>query len=261
MQYIMNTNFIKRGTRIFTTPLGLDYTLRTDVAYKLSFDGWEGVCYLEETKLPVFPEGCYTKTIDKFINKVLVSFNSTTNSNTGVLLTGLKGSGKTLTAKRLAVRSGIPMIIVSDNCPACKLINFFSNIHQEVCVIFDEIDKNTKMWDTSQLLSFLDGFETLCKKLVIFTCNNVGFANENLIDRCSRIRYFKEYKGLSEEEIDFILDDLLLYDDKKDVCKKCISSIKTKSYDNVISFIKEVNNYKDEDPEELLKDLNINVKQ
>ena len=260
MQYIMNADFIKKGTRILTTPSGLDYSLKTDVAYKLSFDGWEGYCYLEEIKLPTFPEECYTKTMDKFINKVLISFNNTSNSNTGVLLTGLKGSGKTLTAKRLAVRSGIPIIMVSDNCPTNKLINFFSNVHQEVCIIFDEIDKNTRIWDTSQLLAFLDGFETLCKKLVVFTCNDVSFANENLIDRCSRIRYFKIYKGLSDEEIDFILDDLLLYDDKKDACKKCISLIKTKSYDNIISFIKEVNNYKDDDPEELLEDLNINIK-
>lgn len=256
----MNKRFLKIGSRITPTPEGFDYELSLDKAYKLKFDAWEGSSFLEEIKLPIFPEKCYTKTIDKFIDRVLINFNNTNSKGLGVLLTGLKGSGKTLTAKRLAIRSGIPIIIVDEKYPADRLINFFTKVRQEICILFDEVDKNEKYWDSTKLLTFLDGIENTCKKLIIFTCNNTRFANENLIDRCSRIRYFKTYEGLSEDEIDMILNDLLLYDDKKDICKECINNMTVKSYDNVISFITEVNNYRDEDPNELLKDLNISLK-
>lgn len=256
----MNKRFLKIGSKITPTPEGFDYELSLDKAYKLKFDAWEGNSFLEEIKLPTFPEKCYTKTIDKFIDRVLISFNDTNSKGLGVLLTGLKGSGKTLTAKRLAIRSGIPIIIVDEKYPADRLVSFFAKVRQEVCVLFDEVDKNEKYWDSTKLLMFLDGIENICKKLIIFTCNDTRFANENLIDRCSRIRYFKTYEGLSEDEVNMILNDLLLYDDKKDICKECINNMTVKSYDNVISFITEVNNYRDEDPKELLKDLNISLK-
>lgn len=260
MQIIMNTNFIKNGSRILTMPSGLNYNLNIDVAYKLCFDGWEGVSYLTEISLPKIPEKCYTKSIDKFIDKILINFNDSDKSTLGVLLTGLKGSGKTLTAKRLALRSGLPIIVIDEKYPADKLTQFFANVKQEVCILFDELDKNTRFWETSKLLSFLDGIENICKKLVIFTCNDTKVANENLIDRCSRIRYFREYKGLSDEEINDILNDLLLYHDKLVDCKECINDIAVKSYDNIISFINEVNNYRDENPYDLLNDLNISLK-
>ena len=261
MQIIMNKRFIKLGNRIMPTPEGIDYELSLDKAYKLKFDTWEGRSFLEEVNLPIFPEKCYTKTMDRFTDKVLINFNNIDNKNLGILLTGLKGSGKTLTAKRLAIRSGIPIIIVDEKYPADRLVDFFSKVKQEVCIIFDEIDKNIVRWNSTKLLTFLDGVENTCKKLIIFTCNDTKFANENLIDRCSRIRYFKTYNGLNDKEVKAILDDLLLYQDKREICEKCIKTINVKSYDNIISFITEVNNYRDEDPMELLEDLNINTKQ
>ena len=260
MQIIMNTNFIKVGTTITPVPEGIDYTLLLDKAYKLFWNDWENQAYLNEVDLPVFPEHCYTGEMDKFINKVLNTFNTTDKNTTGVLLSGMKGSGKTLTAKRLALKSGVPIIIVNEQFPANRLTTFFSKVQQEVCILFDEIDKNTRYWDTKLLLSFLDGIEGNCKKLVIFTCNDVNFANENLIDRCSRIRYYKIFEELTKDRIEEIVDDLLQNKSKKDEILNCVESITTKSYDNIIALVTEVNNNPKDSISELFNDLNVACK-
>ena len=257
MQIIMNTNFIKVGTTITPVPEGIDYTLNLNKAYKLLWDDWDNKAYLEETDPPTMPSGLYTQGIDKFINKVLRTFNSVNKNTTGVLLSGLKGSGKTLTAKMLALKSDIPIIIVDEQFPAGRLTSFFAKVKQEVCILFDEVDKNQRSWDSKMLLTFLDGLEDNCKKLVVFTCNDVDFANANLIDRCSRIRYYKIFEGLSDEEINNIVDDLLRDKSKKETLISRINGIATKSYDNIIAAITEVNNNPNDNIDELLDDLNI----
>lgn len=253
----MNTNFIKVGTTITPVPEGIDYTLNLNKAYKLLWDDWDNKAYLEETDPPTMPSGLYTQGIDKFINKVLRTFNSVNKNTTGVLLSGLKGSGKTLTAKMLALKSDIPIIIVDEQFPAGRLTSFFAKVKQEVCILFDEVDKNQRSWDSKMLLTFLDGLEDNCKKLVVFTCNDVDFANANLIDRCSRIRYYKIFEGLSDEEINNIVDDLLRDKSKKETLISRINGIATKSYDNIIAAITEVNNNPNDNIDELLDDLNI----
>ena len=259
MQIIMNTNFIKIGTSIEVVPDGIDYTLSLDKAYKLLFDSWGGRAYLNEVDLPILPSHCYTEKMNKFSKKVLNTFNKTDTATIGVLLSGLKGSGKTLTAKKLAIDSNIPIIIVDDTFPARKLTDFFTKVKQEVCILFDEIDKNPNTWDSSQLLSFLDGIQGTCKKLVIFTCNDPEFINDNMIDRCSRIRYHRKFEGLSQAEIEYIVKDALVYSDKYDDVIKTINGMIVKSYDNILSFVTEVNNNPNEDITELLSDLNIRV--
>ena len=79
----------------------------------------------------------------------------------------------------------------------------------------------------------------------------------NLIDRCSRIRYYKIFEGLTNNRIEEIVDDLLQNKSKKDEILSCIESITTKSYDNIIALVTEVNNNPDDPILELFNDLNI----
>ena len=126
----MNTNFIKVGTTITPVPEGIDYTLNLTKAYKLLWDDWDNKAFLQEIDLPTIPTGLYTQDVDKFIDKVLRTFNSVSKNTTGVLLSGLKGSGKTLTAKMLALKSNIPIIIVDERFPAGRLTSFFAKVKQ-----------------------------------------------------------------------------------------------------------------------------------
>ena len=80
------------------------------------------------------------------------------------------------------------------------------------------------------------------KKLVVFTCNETKSLDENLLDRCSRIRYYKCYKALDRYTVKLIIDDIIKDDrDTVTLLDFIMNHIKTVNYDNIISFVKEVN--------------------
>ena len=203
------SEFIKNGSSILTRPLGLDYDLIPGKVYNLKYmKGWSEYPYLEENGLLTLPKKVYNED-DLFISRVLNSFENGNNNNLGVLLAGLKGSGKSLTAKILAKKSNLPVLIVDSGFPSGELNSLFTKFTTPVCVIFDETDKNTRYCDTEQMLNFLDGIQTTAKKLVILTCNKTCELSDFILDRCSRIKYFKMYDGISLTIIKDIIKDIL----------------------------------------------------
>lgn len=171
----------------------------------------------------------------------------TRDRNLGVLLAGLKGGGKTITAKLLAIKSGLPIITINAPYNGSDFISFLSNECLGDCVIFlDEYEKiysrETKDGDgDSSLLSVLDGPYQM-HHLFILTVNNVA-VNTNLINRPSRIFYRKNYEGLTPEEIKEIAEDLLLDKSLVDDLTSTASKMFQISFDTLISIIEEVNRY------------------
>ena len=252
------SEFVKVGERILAKPSGCDYDLLPNKTYNLMFDDWTRVSYLTEAGDINLPEKIYSDKKDEFfIKRVLDDFEATDSTTTGILLAGMKGSGKTLTAKLLAKRSNLPIIIVDSRYDERYLSEFFIKINTPVCILFDEIDKG---FNTSRLLSFLDGIQDTVKKMVIFTCNewDEDHIDINMIDRCSRIKYFKEYTGMSEELIDSILLNNLEGDPRYDEIKEIIvNKFAVTSFDNISSFVKEVKKYPNETIDTIISDLNI----
>lgn len=253
-------NFIKSGNKIFISPKGMEYELESGRVYTLKYNEWEGTAYFEINENINIPNKIYGNNYDSFINRILQWHKRDDVNNTGVLLSGMKGSGKTLTSKIIAKKSGLPIIVVDNNFLSRKLSDTFKKISGNYCIIFDEIDKNERYWDSSQLLGFLDGIETVCKKLVLFTCNDENFANENLIDRCSRIRYYKKFEGLDNNSISNLINEIIKDDKKKQMrCLDLINKFKVKSFDNIVNFLHEVQLYPDSKELDLLNDLNIEI--
>ena len=252
------SEFVKVGERILAKPNGCDYDLLVGKTYTLKMDGWNNTSFLTEASDMNIPEKVYYDNRDKFfLKRVLDSFNADDNNTTGVLLAGLKGSGKTLTAKMLAQNSNLPVIIVDNRYDERYLGDFFNKINTPVCILFDEIDKG---FHTERLLQFLDGIQDTTKKLVVFTCNkwDEDSIDSNLIDRCSRNKYFKEFTGMSDDLIDAIVTDNLKDDPRIDEVKNIIKTkFDVKSFDNILSFVQEVNKYKDETVDTIVGDLNI----
>lgn len=257
MEKIKKTNdFIQHNGHIIPKPEGFDCTLQVGKVYNLVHDKGEGVEYLEEDKDFEFPKTYYLNDKDnKFISKSINTFKNTEKMTTGVLLSGMKGSGKTLMAKKIAVESGLPIIVVDKNVYADDIEAFFSNVNTDVCVIFDEIDK---YWNTRYLLGFLDGVKPTCKKLVVCTCNNEKEIDEYLNDRCSRIRYKKTFRGLTKEVVAGILNDIIGNKDKSDAAAEYFcSNVSTVSHDNVIIFGEELKNNPNDSFDEIMEFLNI----
>ena len=120
---------------------------------------------------------------------------------TTVLLRGVKGSGKTLTLKQLAldhVAKGGIVLQISQPFFGEGLIAFltaFRNNH--TMVVIDEFEKVYNEKEEMQgLLSLLDGTGTL-PLFTLLTCNKVSSDMEYFINRPGRVYFKIDFSGLS----------------------------------------------------------------
>ena len=145
----------------------------------------------------------------KFIDYVLKTYENTTG-NLGVLLDGIKGTGKTVVAKELCNRLQLPVILVQSMGvdTNSKLIKYLStSINFDCIFFFDEYEKEFK--NSSDVLSFMDGtYNSIYRKVFLLTTNELK-VDPNLLGRPSRIRYKKSFSNLSEEVTREILNDIL----------------------------------------------------
>lgn len=132
--------------------------------------------------------------------------------NLGVLLNGIKGSGKTISAQVLAnwaiEQEGIPVLAVQSPIPT--LAEVLGKVEQHVMVVFDEFEKTHEDKDDQQrLLTAIDGMaRSEYKRLFVFTTNE-KIVNDNFLDRPSRIRYCWEFGRLADAVVEDLLKDLL----------------------------------------------------
>ena len=185
-----------------------------------------------------------------FIQRVLKTYDNTIG-NLGMILNGIKGTGKTVTSKLLAndlVKKGIPVILVNHNFD--DLQEFINKIPQNVALVFDEFEKvfssvnqnnDSKRDAGSDLLSMMDGVLSSDKRRIFILTSNNLWVDTNLIERPGRIRYVKQYNGLDLDTIIEVVDDILVHKELKDVCVKFISELEQITIDIVKSVLNEVN--------------------
>ncbi len=257
-----NAQFIKVGDRLMPKQKGMDYDLIKGQIYNLSWDDYMGEIIFKENGELNLPKKVYESKADKlFKSRVFKQFNREDSKDVNILLNGTKGTGKTMMAKIIAKESNLPIIIVTPGFPERELIKFFKRFNAPVCIIFDEIEKNFR---TDKMLDFLDGVEKTTKKLVIITCNRMDNFSEYLKDRCSRIRYLRNYTIQDNYEfIPMIAKDLGIknVDKTVDFIKEFI---KIPSFDNVNAFLNEVKMFEEDDVEtpleNIIKYINIELK-
>lgn len=260
-----NKKFLKVGDTIMFKPdkSGLEYDLENGKVYTVEIDDWNGGIQFKTAPDLQLPEKIYsTRDENKFVDKILNYYNASTSGTTGVMLSGLKGSGKTVMIKNIAVKSNLPIILIDKGFRPKHLTTLFNKLNEvEVCVLFDEIDKIGEDYDDDYLLKIMDGANSCGKKLMLFTCNDESNINEYLKDRCSRIRYWKKFDEISASLIDSILTDKLVdKDEVKPLTDFILNNFRCLSFDNICSFVDEVNNNPNDTFEELFKDMNLSSK-
>jgi len=189
----------------------------------------------------------------ELIDRVIRTWNST-NKNLGVLLNGLKGTGKTVTSKVICNELNLPVILVNENPDGGGIPEFLNDIQQDVIVMMDEYEK--VFGDGSELLTLMDGVLTAdARKLFLLTTNNT-YINDNMLQRPSRIRYHKTFKDLSLEIITEIVDDVLKHKKYRGETITAISNLEVITIDVVKSIIEEINIH-DEPPSAFMDIFNV----
>ena len=265
MKNCVQAKLLKNGNTInfIKSTDGLEYNLEPNVTYVVKTEGFSDEIYLEKTGIlsiegKIYEEEDYSK----FINRTLNYYNNSKTGTTGIMLCGLKGAGKTLMAKQIAIKSNLPIIILDKYIRHSRLLNLFSMLSSmDVCIMIDEFDKFGKDYDNDILLSILDGINTSGKKLVIATCNDDLKINKCMRDRCSRFRYWKTFREIPKDIIEKVISDILNDKDKiTSLSTFIIENFKCISFDNIISFAVEVNLNKSESFEDLFKDMNLSAR-
>lgn len=190
--------------------LGLNLPVKV---YKVGFDADNHSHYLTEDKAPRINEKIYGDT-EYRVNKCLKSFELS-GRNLGVILSGPKGSGKTVFAKMLAekaVTHGYPFLIIDRNTPG--LARFITSIEQPCVVFFDEFEKMFSEDDDEccgggpqeRLLPMFDGM-MYNNKLFVIAVNSVRQLNDCLINRPGRFHYNFTFDNPSGENIRQYIQD------------------------------------------------------
>ena len=197
--------------------------------------------------------------------KVLKTYDSRSCS-TGVLMTGDKGSGKTMLSSLLCnsmIKRGLPVILIENAFEGTGFINLLTNIGE--CVLFfDEFVKvfkrgNHQLDDenTAQdgLLSLFDGTHSV-KRLILLTENETYGINSFMLNRPGRIFYHFKYKKLEESLVREYCEANEIPEDITKAILLRIESSREFSFDVLKAVVEEYKRF-GEDIQEIFSNLNI----
>lgn len=225
-----------------TLPLGV---------YDLQFEKFRGFFLVRKGDSFELPSRIYDLE-KKFIDKVVNVYRSNVARNLGVLLSGLKGSGKTVTAKILCHSLGLPIIMV--NTPYAGLRDYLNDLPCDYVAFFDEFEKgfaNSPNEDdgtqhgspANALLTLMDGvLGDTYRRFFLLTCNDIVM-NSAFRDRPGRIRYLKKFSNISRKAASEIIVDRLRKDGAI-AASEVLNYLETLEYvtvDIVSSVIDEIN--------------------
>jgi len=229
-------------------------------AYTVEQDPRTGEFFLQSSPMFTRPAKVYGEMTARN-QKVINTYLSREGKNTGVLLSGTKGSGKTQLAKDVSlalIEMGIPTIIVQNRYTCGNFINFIKAIEDKALILFDEFEKvYIEREHQESILTLLDGTGSY-NKLYILTSNKRQ-VSEFLCNRPSRIFYHFEYKKLAKPVMLDLLNDKLVNKNFIPQFETLWDVAETLSFDIIQCLVEELNRYPTQTFTETFKELNVEV--
>jgi len=226
-------------------PVG-NYTVKEDMFGNMFLE------MIDTFELPKRLYGDTTKNSGRILNTFLDR-----PASTGVLLTGEKGSGKTLLAKSLSIEAAkqdIPTIVINAPWHGDKFNKLIQDIIQPCVILFDEFEKVYDEEEQTSMLTLLDGVFP-SKKLFVLTCNDKWRIDRHMRNRPGRIFYSLEFKGLDQEFIiEYCNDNLNAKEHIDKICQvACLFA--EFNFDMLKALVEDMNRY-GETPQQVLRLLN-----
>lgn len=187
----------------------------------------------------VFPYKIYGLQTN-FIDHIIKTYNNT-DGNMGILMNGIKGTGKTVSAKILANKLQLPIIILKNIGENTNIaIDYVSTLACDCIIFMDEFEKNFSE-EHQEILQMMDGvYNSEYRKVFLLTTNELNI-NENLLGRPSRIRYVKEFGNLDKETVEEYLNENLHDLSAKQTIIEFIDTLTISTIDILKSIVTEVN--------------------
>lgn len=184
------------------------------------------------------------------------------NRSTGVLLTGNKGSGKTLLATYLcniAISFGLPVYIIDTKFPdklLSKLIPIISNQLRECVVFIDEFGKLFNRDCQDSMLTMLSDINDT-KKIFVLTENHDYYINQYIVDRPGRIKYHYEFMKIDLDVLEgYCIDNNVSYSLLEELKAKW-ESVNIFSFDQLQAIVNEHNKYPNDGLKDIISVLNV----
>ena len=220
-----------------------------------------GELYLQSTEDLDVPSKIYGSSPKDRSSRIIKTFleRFDANKSTGVLLSGDKGSGKTLLTKVLSQtlrNQNIPTIIINEPWCGQAFNELIGQIKQPAMVLFDEFEKVYDDDEQQSLLTLLDGTVS-SSKLFVFTTNGDKL-NAYLTNRPGRIYYSYSYSGIDADFLQEYADDKLNNKDHLKSLKLIHSTFASFTFDMLSALIEEMNRY-NEDATQAIKHLNMDI--
>lgn len=251
---IANTKDISLSDKV---PLGF---------WKLDFDKHSGA-FLRKTEVKLSHGKIYGNS-QAIADHVIAAFEkSQNNKNLGVLLSGGKGLGKTLTTRLVIeeLSKKYPVIVISSYFNG--MVEFLEKI--KGCVILmDEFEKfmsgnicgnDAENEQTKQetMLSLLDGNTGSEGNLFLLTVNDPYSVDTNLKSRPGRVRYHFRFSSESADVVREYCKDNLKNKDNIEETVNALGMISFVSMDIIAAFVQELNDFPELKPMEVIGYFNV----
>jgi len=232
--------------------------------WRYNFTEKEG-SFLEKTSYNDSHTKVYGKSLE-IADRVIKEYRLNKNDNLGVLFSGGKGLGKSLTMNLIIenLKKDYPIIIV--DLWNADLSNFLSHINKAV-ILMDEFEKvfnsnndenDCVQKEQNSLLSLFSGIGSNKQSLYLLSCNNINLINDNFIARPGRLRYHFHFDSLKDDVIREYLKENLIESRISDIEKVMffLESASFVSFD-ILKVISEELNSLSDTVEDIFSCLNI----
>lgn len=230
--------------------------------YIIQYDIRTETYYFEETETKPLPEKLYGD-IESLGARILQTYadRETSGKQTGIILGGEKGSGKTLLLRWLAKNANLPVVLVQEPFSDIEFLKTISKLGK-VLLAFEEFEKVYSEKSTQQaLLSLFDGVLAF-KGLTCITVNHVQALIPEFFDRPERFFYNINYNPIDLVFIKEFCEERL--DNYNEFKLRQIYYIALRhsrfNFDLLQALVEECNRYQ-ETPAEAVKLLNLRMYQ